>query len=307
MFQKKGRPGKGILYVETSVEEVRYAAEYAKAKYPHINVYLAIDGSRSDDAFIAAPNNQGYHILFACQRYREGSDIRGVEMTATLIGETTSAHILLQICGRGMRLDYPEKEGWCIIAQACEDGKTSDDVLDSIILDVLDFLGKSEKTLGKKDIETIVRTYMGEISIEGTPYSLEETVERVQAAYIRREYARRTPKENYALIREMNREMDLTSRVEYETRYAEHPKYIPDPKSYFRDYWQCWYHFLGVETASFPVTKGAWKMASLARGIQSSDDYQLKRGEGLPEYPHLLYEDFTNMNDELGWVEEEVW
>jgi hypothetical protein len=306
VIKQKGASGKSIAYIETGLEEARYAAARAASTCPDIHTYTAIDGARTDDKFISA-GTDSHHLMFACQRYREGSDIRGLELVAKLCGNHTAVHTLLQICGRALRRDYAEKEGWCVLARPCDKGETEQDVLDSIILDILEFLGKSDKPLEKKEIEAIVRTYMGKIVTSEKECSLEETIDRVQAAYIRREYLRRSPKENYALIRGINAEMGVLSRAEYEERAADHPKFIPDPKGYFRDYWQSWYHFLGVDVSCFPPTKAAWKTACLERGIRCYADYKEKCGEDLPVEPGLLYEDFTNTNEELGWVDEEPW
>ena len=49
--------------------------------------------------------------------------------------------------------------------------------------------------------------------------------------------------------------MNLQSKNEYEMRAEEHPKYIPNPKEYFKDHWISWYDYLGVDTSQYPQTK----------------------------------------------------
>lgn len=304
---KKGKGRKNIFYIETSIEDVRYALQYAKGKYPAISFYAAIDGERTDDAFIDAKVNESYHILFACQRYREGSDIPGLENTGKLVGNTTAAHNLIQISGRALRIDYPEKEGWCLIARPCESGTSVEDVLDSILLEIIDYLGKVDRDMENKEVTRLVKTYFGEMSISGSRCSLQETIERLQAAYTRIQFSRKTPKERYSLIQGYNKELELTSKYQYEEVKSTHPRYIENPQSYFKDFWISWYHFLGVDTSSFPQTKSDFHRVCKDRNIGSWTDYKEKRGKDLPENPGELYSDWTNPSSEFAIEEIEEW
>ena len=188
-IQLKNTGGKFICYIETRTEDVVRASDLALEILPWAKIYSAIDGERSDKDFIKAPVDKTPRILFACQRYREGADIRGIEMTAKLLGATSAAYILLQICGRAGRIDNnKEKEGWCLLVRPSEKGTTEQDVLDSIILDIIEFMRNSDKPLTNKEIENIVRDYIGDISMSSSSCSLEETIARVQALDERREY-----------------------------------------------------------------------------------------------------------------------
>ena len=188
-IQLKNTGGKFICYIETRTEDVVRASDLALEILPWAKIYSAIDGERSDKDFIKAPVDKTPRILFACQRYREGADIRGIEMTAKLLGATSAAYILLQICGRAGRIDNnKEKEGWCLLVRPSEKGTTEQDVLDSIILDIIEFMRNSDKPLTNKEIENLVRDYIGDISMSSSSCSLEETIARVQALDERREY-----------------------------------------------------------------------------------------------------------------------
>lgn len=307
LVYQKNKGGKHIFYIESSMEDVRYAIEYARHKYPNLNFYAAIDDERTDDKFLEAVVNEMPHILFACQRYREGSDIPGLEITGKLVGNTTSAHNLIQISGRALRIDYPGKEGWCLIARPSEDGTTIEDVLDSIILEILDYLGKTEKTIEPKEVSTLVKTYFGELSISGSRCSIQETIERVQAAYARIEFGKRTPKERYGLIQSHNKELGITSKYEYEQSQKVHPRFIEAPESYFKDYWISWYHFLGIDTSTFPQTKFDWIRVCKEREITSWEHYKSLGNQDLPTNPGEMYPDFTNWDLEFEIEEEIVW
>jgi len=307
-IQLKNTGGKFICYIETRTADVVKAADIAMEILPWAKVYSAIDGERSDKEFINAPIDKTPRILFACQRYREGADIRGLEMTAKLLGNTSAAYILLQICGRAGRIDNnKEKEGWCLLVRPSEKGTTEQDVLDSIILDIIEFIGKSDKPLTKKEIEDTVRDYIGDISMSGSACSLEETIARVQAAYVRRDYVKRTPKEKYSLIQQQNKEMGIKSHIEYEERQKEHPNYIINPREYFKDWWISWYHFLGIDTISFPNTKADWIRVCKERDILTWEQYKTIAALDLPSNPSEFYEDFTNWDKEMGIEDEIIW
>lgn len=180
------RGGKVIVYLPTVLAARASAAESRKL-IADATVYLATDGERTDTEFVHAIPDGTVRILFACVRYREGSDIHGLEMTAVLVGDSISAYILIQIQGRALRTDYVGKEGWCLIVSPCEDDETEQDVLDRTALDILTFIGDA-RPLVKKDFETYVETYFGDVEVGGIVISKEETVSRVQAAYVRRQF-----------------------------------------------------------------------------------------------------------------------
>jgi len=297
--------GKAIAYTN-SIVSAKAAAEEFKKIMPEASVYLAVDGDRDDDEFVKSPADGRVQVLFACGRYREGSDIKGLEMTCVLIGNQISAYILIQIQGRSLRMDYSNKEGWCLIVCPCEEGETEQEVLDRIALDILTFIGDSQP-LKKKDLERYFDTYFGEVVINGIVCSRKETIERIQAAYIRREYSKRTPKEKYEIVRQLNKEMEIKSKEEYEERASEHPKYIENPKIYFKDWWESWYKFLGVDTSAFPQTKSEWIRVCKEIGFVSWDDYKQKNISTLPVNPGEMYEDYTNWGKEFGVEEEMVW
>lgn len=308
-IQSKGRKGKHILYIETGIEYVKAATLYAIKRYPEIEIYSAIDGERTDDTFIIKPLIDKQQILFACQRYREGSDIAGLESVCTLLGSTISPHTLLQVCGRAMRLDYPEKEGWCILAKECKDSETAEDILSNILFEIATFEGKTDVYTSKEKIKRFIESYIGDITVLEHKFTIEETIQRIQSLYIRREFTERTSKEKYGFIRELNRELSLSKREEYFAMKKKHPRFIESPKEYFKDEWQSWYHFLGVDTSIFPQTKAEWICVCKEKGFYGKEwaYYQANRDPTLPEIPGHMYEDFTNWDSEMGVEEELVW
>ena len=298
--------GKVLAYLPDK-DSTMLASRIALKEIPEAKIYTAIDGERTDKEFVKAKADGSIQILFACDRYREGSDIKGVDMTCVLVGDSISAYILIQILGRSLRLDYPDKEGWCLILHPTADNKSEEDVLDNIALDIMEFIGESNTTYDKKNITRIVENYLGDVIIDGTTISLKETIERVQKAFIREEYKKRTPKEKYELIRLINKEMNIQSRDEYFERAEEHSRFIENPESYFKGIWNCWYNFLGVDCSVFPQTKADWVRVCKERNFVTWNDYKERIDNDLPKNPYELYEDYTNWDKEMGIEEEIVW
>jgi len=301
--------GKVIVYLP-AIKEVCHAVSIAKEIMPTWHIYTAVEDAfelaQSDDKFISDVADGTPRILFACERYREGSDIKGLEMTSILMGNIIAAYILLQIAGRALRNDYEGKEGWCVIVRPSDDGTTEDDVFDSIVLQIMEFIGTDDETMpSNKKIKQVVEKFFGPVAINGKVYHVEETIRRIQAMYARKAFERSDPKEKYEVIRSFNRELGLSSRDEYEN-VPFHPKYITEPKTYFKDQWISWYHFLGVDTSAFPQTKVEWTARCKQMGINSWTEYKQKNSPLFPSNPSEMYEDYTNPTKEFNDDEEEI-
>ena len=303
--------GKVIAYLPT-IKEVCVAVSIAKEIMPEWHIYTAVEDAfemaYSDDKFVSDVADGQPRILFACERYREGSDIKGLEMTTILMGNIIAAYILLQIAGRSLRCDYEGKEGWCVIVRPSDDGTTEDDVFDSIVLQIMEFIGTEDgSSPSNRKIKQVVERFFGPVSINGKVYHVEETIQRIQAMYARKAFERADPKEKYEVIRRLNHDLQMGSRDEYVVRFKEHPKYIENPRIYFKDQWISWYHFLGVDTSAFPTTKSEWIKLCNQDGILSWSDYNQQHKKYLPTNPGEMYEDYTNWDKEFGEDEEIVW
>lgn len=243
----KWKGGKVIAYSPDSTEDVRYLVNNAAKHIPNATFYCAIDGERTDDAFIKAPADGSVRILFACQRFREGSDVKGLDMTCALVGNTTAVYILLQMCGRALRLDYEGKEGWCLIVRPSEQGTTEGDVLSSIILDIIEFLGDSKKKREVKEIEPLIKTFLGDVNVSGSSLSTEETIQRVQAAYLRRLYTRQKKAAEGLTCEGLSsrvRSLGITTRSEYSEKALINE--LPDDPSDIRG-WISWHDLLRAQ------------------------------------------------------------
>jgi superfamily II DNA or RNA helicase/NADH:ubiquinone oxidoreductase subunit len=302
--------GKVIAYLPGRTE-VCVAVMIAKSIIPDANIYTAVEDAdaSADDVFVSDKSDGTPRILFACERYREGSDIKGLEMTLILIGNTIGANIVLQVAGRALRNDYEGKEGWCVIVRPSEEGTTEDDVFDSIVLQIMEFIGtESVSVPSSAKIRQVVEKFFGSVAISGKVYDVEETVKRIQSLYVRQAFERSPPKEKYEVVRNLNTEMGITSKHEYEERKVEHMKYIAAPKAYFRESWVSWYHYLGVDTTGFPQTKADWIRVCKEMDLTSWEEYKPKTGVVLPTNPGEMYDDYDNWDKEFGIeTEDHVW
>lgn len=306
--------GKLIVYLP-SREFVRVALDLA-VEFGICNLFTAVDGPRhesvqDDEAFVSAPADGVPRILFACERYREGADIRGLEMTEFLMGNTVAANTLIQVAGRALRNDYAGKEGWCTVIRECEEGVTEDDVLEQIVLDVLELVGGGGGGLTRRAIRATVEQYFGPVTMNGRTYDVDETVERIQALFVRRALERSsTSREKFAIVRELNREMGLMSKDAYIASRDTHLKWIADPQMHFRENWTCWLDFLGADTSRFPRTKSEWIRVCKERGVGlrewNLEEYKAAGGGvDLPLKPVEMYPDYGNWDQEMGREVEE--
>jgi hypothetical protein len=226
------------------------------------------------------------------------------------MGNTIGAHILLQIIGRALRIDYVGKEGWGVIVRPSEEGTTEDEVMESIIMQIMEFIGNDSTSFGQSQIKIrqVVTQFFGEMDIGGKVYDIEETVGRIQAMFVRKEFDRSAlPKEKYKVIRQLNADMGVASKMDYEAKRAEHVKYIDDPKSYFKDAWVSWYHFLGIDTSAFPPTKDEWIRVCRDQGITTWTQYKNKHNGLLPTNPSEMYDEYTNWEQEFGITDDYDW
>jgi superfamily II DNA or RNA helicase len=227
--------GKAMVYLDT-IADVQNAVRCALHHFNRsATIYMAVkndneyavdesesdgivDGAKSDKEFVEDAADGTPRILFACQRYRQGSDIKGIEMTMVLFKKTIGANVFIQIMGRALRKDpgYDNKEGWCIIVKtrSPDDTETPEDVLDSILLEFANFMlttSGSADAISKQKIREFIMQFLVPLRIDnGTDYSIEETIERMQCMYLRKEYA-----SGNKCLREYCNEKRVDSSFEY--------------------------------------------------------------------------------------------
>lgn len=295
--QRQWNGGKAIVYLPT-LEQVRLAYSAAEKLFPTDWCrYMAVDDApptHTDRDFVSDPADGTPRILFACEKYREGSDIWGIEFTMPLMGKTMSVHIFIQVMGRALRPDYDDKEGWCCIVRPQYDDETEEDVLNQIILNITAFLAlRSTSKIPKKTIRRMVEIFMGSVVIGDKAFDVEETTHRIQRMYVRQSVI------TFDKMKDFNRERKIYCRSDYEGISDEHPHYIANPQEHYRDVWTNWYDFLGVDTSNWPSTKDEWKSVCIERFLTTWTTYSENRQEDLPPNPTEMYSDFTSWRNEF--------
>ena len=305
ILEKRSRPhqwkcGKVIVYLPTR-QDVRTAVEECLSNLPlDWLVYSAVEGvcCPDDKAFVRDAADAQPRLLFACEKYREGSDIYGIEMTVVMMGNSISANVFLQCAGRALRKDYEGKEGWCLLVRCAEDGMTEEQIWDQVVMDIVGCSMTKDPLNTREKIHTVMQHFSGNLTIHGKRCDLEETISRIQSLYARRAFeAPKTLEEKYTDLVQQNHTRGFCRPSEY---LSSHPE-VSDPRNYFRAMWISWYHFLGVDTTSFPNTKHDWMVLCKNAGILSWEDYKkhCRDSETLPPDPACMYTDYTNWEDEM--------
>jgi superfamily II DNA or RNA helicase len=304
-FQK----GKVIVYLEEKElvrEALRQTAAWPWRRFQALGEDVGNAGViGTDKDFVESEPTSIPQLLFACQKYREGSDISGIDAVAYLMGITSSAHIIEQIVGRAMRMDYDGKVATCLLARVQQEGETEDTVLEHVYLTMERMYPGMNPLAPRNPYKK--HPWSIEWESNGILLSAEESMMHLQNWYLRKEYSASEQKEKYEVVQKMNAVIGIRSKYEYEMRKSEHPKYIEDPKRYFRDSWISWYHYLGIDTSAFPATKLEWIGKCRELGIATWEDYKSKNCPELPTNPGELYEDFTNWDKEFGVENEYIW
>ena len=308
LIHKKGIKSEKVIIYLPEIKDVKDMLEIVISNNSDNNFYMynAIDDvrTRSDIDFIKASEQDKPHLLFACQRYREGSDISQVELTCVLMGQSISAYILLQIIGRALRLDYPGKQGWCLITKPADNDETQETVFESVVFDLLNFVKRQDEDISFSMIKRVVSTYFEEVGVSNENnervydvMGIDETIRRVQEMYERRECLQKNRKERYETIRKHNKEYGFLSKKDYVLSNSA----IPNPEEYFKEEWKTWYHFLGVDVSVFYPTKYELIEYCKQHSIREFSNYLESKAKNnkLPLEPNECYEDWTNWQTEI--------
>jgi superfamily II DNA or RNA helicase len=279
---EKGVGKKYIVYLPTR-SEVNRILELADANLPpHWKFYTAVTSqsllAKPDAEFVTDPVDDTPRILFACERYREGSDIQGLEMTAVLMGDTISSNIALQIMGRGLRADYPNKEGWCLLFRPSEEGTTEEEVLDMILLEIMETMTSTKISTDTKEATKFIETCIGSTTVKNHSLTVKETVERIQALFDRRHN-----RVTYEGIKAKVRAAEIHTQDEYMEKKVQ--KAWPDDPTTLPG-WRSWYDFLQAAEDETRFTLSDFTTHLFNTGIYDKGEYE--RHTELPSWDSLL-------------------
>lgn len=109
--------------------------------------------------------------------------------------------------------------------------------------------------------------------------------------------------DEYNYIRQLNKELNFSSKEEYVASKLIHQNYIDNPDKYFilKGVWKNWYHFLYIDTSIFIQNKNEWVQFCEDNNVSSINDYNelCNKYIQLPRNPKEFYNNFTNILNEL--------
>lgn len=301
-IEKMWHGGKIICYIPSKISECERALDIVSKSVPHdYNLYSANEVNKifkTDKDFISAHFKNSPHILFTCQKYREGSDIKGIEMNNIVVGNSIEPYILVQIAGRALRYEYENKEGWCnIFKKTSKETETAEQALYDIFKRLSDDYDLFSIDHDKKElpniqqISHIIREYIGEIKIDTKTYDKDKAINIINRLYTREHLN----KINYEYCREINSTLGLKTKYEFFELFksGNYPVDLDnDPNLKFKDKWVSWYDFMAVDVSKYPRDIDEWVKICKANGVSDEQSYNklLLKNNNLPPSPSEMYD-----------------
>lgn len=307
----KGR--KVLCYIPQNTDFCCKAYSIFRERIENTNIISYYANDEGEEERFLSANDNNWHVMYTCQKYREGSDIKGLEMNFMISGSKIQPYLLLQTAGRTLRNDYDGKEGWCHILKKSESGQSAESILLSIYEELIkDFdicdnsLYVDRKAPDKKNFDdppnvrtNTINDFLGKITLDNKVLNREEALQTIENLYLRRD------PNSYEALREYNISCKIRSKAEY-FNYVEQGKYqivltkpeiITNPPLYFKDKWKSWYDYLGLDTYMYPQTYDEFVNKIRTLGLRTKRLYDVYVQDhtlcGLPKNPEDLYGCYT--------------
>ena len=100
----------------------------------------------------------------------------------------------------------------------------------------------------------------------------------------------------YMLDKKQNIDLCIGSSEQY-AKMIDKYNFKNNPKEYYKSIWINWGNYLGLDQCGYPVTMKQWRALIKNRNIRSFDKYM--DCVDLPSVPSDLYDEFTNIDNEL--------
>ena len=245
--------------------------------------------------------NKTFGIISCVYIFGEGFDLP--KLNGVVIGEKMTADIrIVQSCLRPNRLEKgnPNKKAYIIIP-------TNINNVDDKIKIVLTEMIKEDKNIiqkikfvktkkGKKILKKIIDK---KVKIN----NCKETLARLKLnLYNNGCFGRSISIENeYKYNKDLVKSMKFNSVKEYLDK--DFPDKIINPDSYFYKIWKNWFDYLSIDTSEWIKDKYEFIRYCKDNNIKSTTDYYnyIDEHECLPPEPEYFYNNFSNLNDELGY------
>ena len=235
--------------------------------------------------------NKIYGIISCVYIFGEGFDLP--ELNGITFAENMDSHIrIIQCFLRASRLNklVPNKIS-CVLLPYVEDSKSSFHKIKEIIHKI----GNEDKKLEyKMNVFSVINTSKNTRNTNNTSeivrYDMLQNEQELHKIKLRLRFRKALhsdlseEQDEYNYVREINREFNFMSKMDYVKSKLNHRHYIEDPQSHFGPIFTNWYDFLGIDTSTFIKTKKKWKAFCHKNNCYSNREYEAL----INKFPLLL-------------------
>jgi predicted helicase len=282
-----------ILIDKNIFENINKDILYNKSLHSNSNINL----NNEVDKF----KNKTFGIISCVYIFGEGFDLP--KLNGVVIGEKMTADIrIVQSCLRPNRLEKgnPNKKAYIVIPTNIN--KIDDKiklVLTEMIKENENIIQKIKFVKTKKGKKILKKLIDKKIKMN----NCKETLARLKLnLYNNGCFGRTISIENeYKYNKDLIKRMKFNSVKEYLDK--DFPDKIKNPDSHFYKIWKNWFDYLSIDTSEWIKDKYEFIRYCKDNNIKSTTDYYnyICNHKCLPPEPEYFYNNFSNLNDELGY------
>lgn len=231
--------------------------------------------------------NSQYGIISCVYIFGEGFDLP--KLNGVTFGENMNSYIrIIQSSLRPNRLEdvNPEKMAYIILPYTEDNEKSFNNVKE-----IIKKIGNQDEKIECK-MKAFTSTFFKKSeNEEKTPFcDLLQNEDELLKIKLRLRYRKvlgsslSEEQDEFNYVKQINKELHLTSKVDYVKKELEHSHYILEPERYFIGIWKNWYDFLGIDTSMFLKTKEEWKNFCKENRVNNTESYY----KLYSQYPKLL-------------------
>jgi predicted helicase len=280
----------------------------------HSNKKLNIDLDNPANEITKFKNSK-YGIISSVYIFGEGFDLpklMGVVFSENMVSDIR----IIQTAMRGTRLDKlnPNKIAYIIIPfMEYNDCGSEKDAFDRVRM-IIHKLRNVDETIEQKiTVSSISKKLQPEKpdTKYDFDFDFEDNTNALNKIRLRLKHSKALlsglteDMDEYNYVKELNKELNISSKEEYAKYASKHKNYIEDPYKYFTNkaIWTNWYDYLGINTDGFIKCKTQLTMLCKELKINTLDKYKTisKTDPRLPLHPADFYQRFSNIEFELGF------
>ena len=282
-----------ILIDKNIFENINKDILYNKSLHSNSNINL----NNEVDKF----KNKTFGIISCVYIFGEGFDLP--KLNGVVIGEKMTADIrIVQSCLRPNRLEKgnPNKKAYIIIPTNINN---VDDKIKIVLTEMIkedeNIIQKIKFVKTKKGKKILKKIIDKKVKIN----NCKETLARLKLNLYNNGCFGKTIslEDEYKYNKDLIKRMKFNSVKEYKDK--EFPDKIENADSHFYKFWVNWFDYLSIDTSKWIKEKYEFIRYCKDNNIKSTTDYYnyIDEHECLPPEPEYFYNNFSNLNDELGY------